>query len=91
MCPTRRGNETSQTIEVGRKRFRCSIAKQEPSTFAGSGEVKRILLTLPTILAVIWAVLWLALHITSGLIHILNRPGRDLSCHALVPRASGNA
>jgi len=38
-----------------------------------------MLLTLPIILAVIWAVLWLAWHITSGLIHILNRPGRDLS------------
>jgi hypothetical protein len=59
--------------------------------FAGSREVKRTLLTLPMILAVIWAVLWLAVHFTSGLIHIRNRPGRDLSGHALVPRASSNA
>ena len=34
-------------------------------------EVKLMFLTLAIILAVIWIICWLALHITSGLIHIL--------------------
>jgi hypothetical protein len=52
--------------------FSCDFSAQgHVSAESFPSEVKGMFLTLAIILAVIWVILWLAVHITSGLIHIL--------------------
>ena len=65
MVPTPKGKNSSQ---ISRRGLRCAL-KREPEQL-WLWEVS-MFLTLAIILAVIWLILWLAVHITSGLIHIL--------------------